>query len=597
MSGSINDNKPPIAVDDTASTDENSSVIIDVLANDSDPEGDSIQVYGVPSATNGWCEINPDGTITYHPNPGYQGTDTISYTIVDSEGNTASADCVVTVGDQSVLDGIVQGTPGDDLIDYDYTGDPHGDMVDHLDEILPGEGPNDDIIRSGDGSDTVYAGDGDDDIDTSGSAPASDYGWPGVTPPDADPFDDRDTVHGGAGDDTITTGDDQDIITGGTGEDTIDGGLDDDMIDGGADNDFIVGGHGSDTIDGGTGDDEIWGGMGPGTDPFNIPDVDQPGDIYPIPDPVPNNGIDVIHGGNGNDTIYGQDDNDTIDGGAGNDTLRGGADEDTFVNLNAGDDVDGGAAGVDWDVLDLRGSTPPGGSLVVTQTGPDSNGNGYDGYVTYYDDLGNVTGTLDFEEIEEIIPCFTPGTMIATPKGERLVEELREGDRIITRDNGIQEIRWVGAKQMGWKDFAANQHLKPILIQAGSLGNGLPERDVLVSPNHRVLVANDRTALYFEEREVLVAAKHLVDNKGIQKVDTMGTSYIHFMFDHHEVVLSNGAWTESFQPGDYSLKGIGNAQRSEIFELFPELEKAEGVEDYASARRTLKKHEAKILIS
>ena len=52
------------------------------------------------------------------------------------------------------------------------------------------------------------------------------------------------------------------------------------------------------------------------------------------------------------------------------------------------------------------------------------------------------------------------------------------------------------------------------------------------------------------------------------------------MFDRHEVVLSNGAWTESFQPGDYSLKGIGNAQRSEIFELFPELQTAEGLEGY-----------------
>lgn len=643
-------NLPPIAVDDTATTPVGTSVIIDILANDSDPDGPDFELYGVPSATNGWVEVNADNTITFHPDPGYEGPATITYTIIDPQGATDVGECIVTIGDGGGLDGIVQGTAGDDLIDTSYTGDPHGDMVDHNDEILPGEGPNDDIILGfdgddtiyagdgndeidggtgddvihgeagddeivgGDGSDTVYGGDGDDIIDTSGSAPADDYGYPGITPADGDPFDDRDTVYGGAGDDTITTGDDQDIIYGGDGDDTIDGGLDDDTIDGGAGNDDIIGGHGSDTIDGGSGDDVIYGGMGPGTDVFNIPDVDAPGDIFPGPDLVPNNGIDVIHGGDGNDTIYGQDDddmlygdagddtiyggidNDLIDGGEGNDALFGGADEDTFVNLNAGDSVDGGSEGVDHDILNLTGSAPTGGSLNVTITGPDSNGNGFDGFVTYYDDMGNETGTLAFEEIEEIIPCFTPGTMIATPKGERKVEELREGDRIITRDNGIQEIRWVGAKKMGWKDLAANEHLKPVLIQAGSLGNGLPERDILVSPNHRVLVANDRTALYFEEREVLVAAKHLVDNKGVQKVDTMGTSYIHFMFDHHEVVLSNGAWTESFQPGDYSLKGIGNAQRTEIFDLFPELEKAEGVEDYVSARRTLKKHEAKILL-
>ncbi len=582
---------------------------------------------------------------------------------------------LVTLATIGGPDYIVEGTADDDVIDIAYTGDPEGDMVDnndnsagnnddvieayggddtvyaglgddHVDagtgdDVVHGDGGNDtllgmegddtlfggsgddhieggvgdDYIEGGDGADTVLGGDGDDIIDTSGAAPASDYGWPaGGIAPDGDVFDDRDTVYGGAGDDTIATGDDQDFIVGGDGDDIIDGGLDDDTITGDAGDDTIIGGHGSDTIDGGDGDDVIYGGMGPGTDPFNIPDVDQPGDAFPFADPVTDNGIDVIHGGAGDDVIYGQDDadelygdegddfidggidDDLIDGGAGDDVLLGGADADTFVNLNAGDSVDGGADGVDHDILDLTGSAPTGGTLEVTLTGPDSNGNGYDGYVTYYDDLGNVTGTLDFEEIEEIIPCFTPGTMIATPRGERAVESLREGDKVITRDNGIQEIRWAGTKKMGWQDFASAEHLKPILIREGALGNGLPERDILVSPNHRVLVANDRTALYFEEREVLVAAKHLVDNKGVMKVDTMSTAYIHFMFDHHEVVLSNGAWTESFQPGDYSLKGIGNAQRAEIFELFPELEQQEGVRQYAAARRTLKKHEARILL-
>jgi len=154
----------------------------------------------------------------------------------------------------------------------------------------------------------------------------------------------------------------------------------------------------------------------------------------------------------------------------------------------------------------------------------------------------------------------------------------------------------MGAKDMTGAQLAANPHLKPVLIRAGSLGNGLPERDMLVSPNHRMLVAGDQTQLYFEETEVLAAAKHLVNGAGIQVVDVVRTSYIHFMFDQHEVVLSDGAWTESFQPGDYSLKGIGNSQRAEILELFPELAEKGGLQDYQAARRTLKKHEAKLLI-
>ena len=185
--------------------------------------------------------------------------------------------------------------------------------------------------------------------------------------------------------------------------------------------------------------------------------------------------------------------------------------------------------------------------------------------------------------------------MIATPKGERRVEDLVVGDRVITRDNGIQEIRWVGAREMTGQELAHKAHLLPVLIRQGALGNNLPERDRLVSPNHRVLVANDKTALYFEEREVLVAAKHLTGLEGVDIVETSGTTYIHVMFDQHEVILSDGTWTESFQPGDMSLAGVGNAQRNEILELFPELATREGVDGYVAARRTLKKHEAKLL--
>ena len=96
---------------------------------------------------------------------------------------------------------------------------------------------------------------------------------------------------------------------------------------------------------------------------------------------------------------------------------------------------------------------------------------------------------------------------------------------------------------------------------------------------------------------MLVSAKHLLNPKaGVQTINSMGTTYIHFMFEKHEVILANGAWSESFQPGDYTLKGIGNAQRNEIFELFPELREQKGQTAYASARLTLKRHEAKMLL-
>ncbi|WP_353472477.1 Ig-like domain-containing protein [Salipiger sp. H15] len=254
----------------------------------------------------------------------------------------------------------------------------------------------------------------------------------------------------------------------------------------------------------------------------------------------------------------------------------------------------------DGDTLTVTGiGTPTNGTATLNADGTVSYTaeEGFTGYDAFSYTIDDGHGGTDTAYVTvEVMPCFTPGTLIATPQGERLVEDLQVGDRVITRDNGIQEIRWVGRKELTGFELARQPHLRPVLIQKGALGKNLPEHDLLVSPNHRVLVANDRTALYFDEREVLAAAKHLTGLAGVDEVDTMGVCYIHFMFDQHEVVLSNGAWTESFQPGDYTLKGIGDEQREEIFALFPELEHEEGLKAYGAARRSLKKHEAQLLV-
>ena len=192
---------------------------------------------------------------------------------------------------------------------------------------------------------------------------------------------------------------------------------------------------------------------------------------------------------------------------------------------------------------------------------------------------------------ERSSPCFTPGTRITTHRGEIPVEHLAAGDRVVTRDNGIQTVRWVGKTQMFLQDFQAEPHLLPVFIRQGALGKGLPERDMMVSPNHRILVTNDRAPLRFADREVLVAAKHLT-SQGVHTVQSSGTTYIHFMCDRHQVVLADGIWTETFQPEDHSLKSIGNAQRLEIFELFPELKTEEGRAAYGPARQTVASAEA-----
>lgn len=531
-------NDAPVAVDDAASTAFNTPVVINVLANDTDVDGDTLAVLGTPTTADGTVVVNPDGTITFTPAAGFIGTAVIDYSVTDGNGGTASAQVLVAVG-APLRDGIVYGTVGGDLIDLAYTGDNDGDRIDATDALLPGAAPNDDLVLAGAGDDTVLAGLGDDYV-------SGDDGDDLLYGEDGD-----DTLLGGAGNDTAYGGLGNDFIGGGQGQDLLDGGDGDDVLNGGGGRDTLFGGEGNDTLLGGNGDDVLFGGAG----------------------------SDVLDGGVGNDTLS---------GGTGADTLAGGDDRDTFVNIAPGDLIDGGEGGDDFDTLDLRGAGP----FTIAY---DSD-NRENGVVSFLDADRNVIGTTRFINIENVVPCFTPGTLIATPRGEVPVDSLKVGDRVITRDNGIQEIRWVGQREMSAGDFAIAPHLRPIMVRKGALGNGLPERDMMVSPNHRLLVANDRTALYFDEHEVLVAAKHLVGGDGIRSILSSGTTYIHFMCDRHEVVLSNGAWTETFQPGDQTLKGMGNAQRSEIFEIFPELKTPVGVDSYGAARKTLKRHEALLLV-
>ncbi|RPE71493.1 Ca2+-binding RTX toxin-like protein [Pacificibacter maritimus] len=507
--------------------------------------------------------------------------------------------------DQNTEDGKdeVHGGSGNDTI---FTGDDadivYGDQGDDIidagiddDEVYGGSG--NDTITGGHGSDRIFGGSGDDIIyagDVDGVMNHTNEG----DETDPVPENDMDYVRGGGGNDTIYGGDDADTLYGDAGDDYIDGGLDDDFISGGDGTDILIGGHGNDTLvsdnddfvdtlDAGEGDDTLFVGTN-----------------------------DIADAGTGDDTATIRGENATVDMGDGDDfvtvtngadgaDIMGGAGRDTFDINNAPGTVanpsfmtiDGGSAGDDYDVLDLTGSTVEDGSFDIEFTNPDSNGNGFDGTVTYYDASGNMTGTLEFTEIENVIPCFTPGTMIATPKGEVDVATMKVGDKVITRDNGLQSIRWIGKKSLSPAELMLRPELRPVMISQGALGNGLPERDMMVSPNHRMLVSSDKAALYFDDHEVLVAAKHLTKMDGVELVDATSVTYIHVMFDHHEVILSDGTWSESFQPGDFTLAGIGEEQREEIFALFPELREQSGRGHYATARRVLRKHEAELLVS
>lgn len=159
-------------------------------------------------------------------------------------------------------------------------------------------------------------------------------------------------------------------------------------------------------------------------------------------------------------------------------------------------------------------------------------------------------------------PCFTHGTMISTPLGECPVQDLRVGDIVVTRDHGPQTLRWVGERTVcGTGRFA------PIHFLPGAVGNA---RDLLVSPQHRMLISGWRAELFFGEAEVLVAAKHLLNGRTVLPFLTPVVEYFHLLFDQHEIVFAEGAPTESFYPG----KAVLAADRDiciEVSTLFPAL--------------------------
>ncbi|MEM8591948.1 MAG: Hint domain-containing protein [Pseudomonadota bacterium] len=188
----------------------------------------------------------------------------------------------------------------------------------------------------------------------------------------------------------------------------------------------------------------------------------------------------------------------------------------------------------------------------------------------------------------DTIPCFVSGTLILTPDGERRIEQLEPGDLVVTHDSGPQPIRWVGSRTL-----RAEGSLAPILIQAGALGE---HRQLLVSPQHRVLIRDTLSELLFGEPEVLVSAKHLVNDRSIRAMEGGFVTYVHLLFDEHQVVFSEGLATESFLPGPQTNDCFEQDVLDEICEIFPELDPETGDGYSPAARRTLKAFEAQVLM-
>lgn len=318
-------------------------------------------------------------------------------------------------------------------------------------------------------------------------------------------------------------------------------------------------------------------------------------DTIPLDD-----GNDDLRGGSGDDTLIGGGGGDTLAGGRGADVMQGDGGDDRLT-VAEGDIAQGG----DGDDLFVLDNLNEGGSAAINIVGGEGGetvGDTLDlGGVANLSTLnlttnsgGEKAGTVElqdgslvtFSNIERII-CFTPGTLIATAQGARPIEALRPGDLIVTRDNGLQPLRWTGSRTV-----AACGNLAPVSIDPTLLpGASAP---LLVSPQHRLLWRGARAQMLFGEGEVLVAARHLLGNPAARRIEGGEVTYLHLMLDRHEVIFANGAATESFYPGECGLSALTDESRDEMFALFPELRSHAGAFG-DTARLCLKAHEARVL--
>ena len=178
-----------------------------------------------------------------------------------------------------------------------------------------------------------------------------------------------------------------------------------------------------------------------------------------------------------------------------------------------------------------------------------------DGGATYFAQSNSNKGSIP--------ACYAPGTVIDTCQGPRRIEDLREGDQIWTADNGAQTIRWI------WRGTIALDHVGetgfPVLIKAGALAPGVPHADLIVSPQHRILVGGSGQLGDHFEDEVFVPSKSLTNLPGIRFLrGRKSMHWVHFSCDRHEVVRANKCWSESLYLGPMVMRKLPRNLRAKV---------------------------------
>ncbi len=182
--------------------------------------------------------------------------------------------------------------------------------------------------------------------------------------------------------------------------------------------------------------------------------------------------------------------------------------------------------------------------------------------ITARDDIGDI-------RIADIVcVSFAAGTMITLPGGaQRPIEALEPGDRVLTRDHGPQEIRWIGKATLRAKGAFA-----PVVIAAGTLGN---ETDLVVSPHHRVFIYQRGKNRLGGTAELLVQAKHLVDGEAVTRREGGFVDYYSLVFDRHEIIYAEGIPAESLMVNEATVSLMPADLAEEVKARFPGLSQSQ----------------------
>ena len=260
----------------------------------------------------------------------------------------------------------------------------------------------------------------------------------------------------------------------------------------------------------------------------------------------------------------------------------------------------GNGGGTMDDAVVIRSDFLPGGQVVVFE-GVNEEGDpfqivwtpGFDLEAWYWDNGGgpsspNAFWTEDQTTAETaVIPCFAADTMIATPGGEAPVAALRPGDKVTLFDGGQATVLWCGAATVMGRGTAA-----PVVIDAGTLGNAHP---LVVSQNHRLMLASPHAELFFGASEVFAPAKALVNGDTIRIENRREIDYRHILLAEHQVILANDTPCESLFLGDVASHLIDGSARHEVAAFFPDLTARAGASQMKTARLDLTFREARLL--